>query len=259
MTEALVEIPVLAPRSLPLTAPGFSLTDYSWGLGEVPLPRFEPGWHAGFYVRSGRVEVEAQGRSVVASQGDFVLAPDGLGRNLRALSVTGHVVAFAVVARAGGPALAGPLRRRVELGASQWYLGHLFTFLATGAETAGAFTLIEAEALRGGEPPRHTHEREDELYYLLAGAIRFEVGGASIVARAGDVVFLPRGVPHSFEILTPTVRTLIFLAPAGLEGYFFEFSEPAEELAPRPLLAPPPVERLVAVGADYGIAWHLPS
>jgi|GEM_PF-3686417 len=40
---------------------------------------------------------------------------------------------------------------------SRHYLGGLWTFLATGEETGGKFSLIEVMARKGLEPPRHMH------------------------------------------------------------------------------------------------------
>jgi quercetin dioxygenase-like cupin family protein len=41
---------------------------------------------------------------------------------------------------------------------------------ASGRSTSGSLTLIEA-AIDGG-PPRHTHRREDESFYVLTGTLR---------------------------------------------------------------------------------------
>jgi uncharacterized RmlC-like cupin family protein len=48
----------------------------------------------------------------------------------------------------------------------------------------------------------HIHTREDETFYVLAGEIEVTVGGERDVLRAGDSVFLPRGIPHRLENLT---------------------------------------------------------
>jgi len=40
---------------------------------------------------------------------------------------------------------------------SRHYLGGLWTFLATGEETGGKFSLIEVMARKGLEPLRHMH------------------------------------------------------------------------------------------------------
>jgi len=45
-------------------------------------------------------------------------------------------------------------------------------------------------------PPMHIHHVEDEDGRVTAGTLSVEVGGQRIDAEAGQVVQLPRGVPH---------------------------------------------------------------
>ncbi|HEX4952057.1 MAG TPA: quercetin 2,3-dioxygenase [Thermoanaerobaculia bacterium] len=144
--------------------------------------------------------------------------------------------------------------RSADLGNSVWYMGHLLTFLATGEDTNWHFTLIEARAVRGGEPPPHIHHLEDELYFVLEGEVTFFVGEETYEAGPGSTVFLPRGVPHWFTLNSETARTLILLTPAGLEGYFRALAEPA-----RALTLPPPPEKpydlaeVATVAERYGV------
>jgi len=146
-------------------------------------------------------------------------------------------------------------RGRQSLKDSAWYTGWLLTFLATGDDTGGRFTLIEAITRKGNTPRPHIHHREDESFYILEGEITATVGSQIIKASPGTMIFAPRGVVHSFEIHTQQLRMLILLTPAGLEGYIRECSVPAPALT-----LPPPAEipyadfeKLLAVGARYGI------
>ena len=41
----------------------------------------------------------------------------------------------------------------------------------SGADTGGAFCLLEVSAAPGVSVPRHTHTREDESYYVLSGEL----------------------------------------------------------------------------------------
>jgi len=109
-------------------------------------------------------------------------------------------------------------RGRQALDRSVWYNGSLMTFLATGEETQGQFALIEAVSRKGNAPPRHIHHREDETLYVLEGEITVSVGDSTIKATPGTMVFLPRGVAHSFAIESEQLRMLILATPAGLEG-----------------------------------------
>ncbi len=154
--------------------------------------------------------------------------------------------------KASGPS--EPYLRRTGGDATVWHAGALFTFLADAEDTNGQFCLIETVNRQGLEPPPHTHEREDEAYYVLEGEIRFLVGVRSFEAGPGDFVYLPRGVEHGWELKTPTAKTLILIAPAGLEAIFKEFSEPAETptLPPVPE-GPPDMERMLPALETLGI------
>lgn len=159
----------------------------------------------------------------------------------------------------GAPSLV-PVARRQSTENSIWYMGHLMTFLATGEETAGQLALIEAVAKKGNGPPRHIHYREDELFYVLEGEVTIFVGDETIKATVGTSVFLPRGIPHSFNIESEQARTLILLTPAGFENWFTEFGEPAQSLTLPPMTEPSyaDVERMIEVGERYGIEFLPP-
>lgn len=142
-----------------------------------------------------------------------------------------------------------------------WYHGHLMQVLADGAQTGGAFALLEMQAVPGNEPPRHVHEREDETFYILEGHGTFYVGDEVIEARAGDAVFMPRGVPHSFKIRSESSRVLLLITPSGFENWFREFSVPAQALTLPPAQEPPAdiIEKMLAAAPRYGTTFLPPS
>jgi len=74
------------------------------------------------------------------------------------------------------------------------------TVKAGGDETNGAFTFLEWAAPWGLAPPPHRHDREDEAFYLIEGAIEVSCGDRQWEVGPGGFVFLPRGVPHSFVV-----------------------------------------------------------
>jgi quercetin dioxygenase-like cupin family protein len=152
-------------------------------------------------------------------------------------------------------------RGRQSLDRSVWYSGWLMTFLATAEDTRGRFALIEAVARKGNVPPPHIHHREDETFYILEGAMSASVGRQTIKGTAGSMIFLPRNVVHSFEIESEQIRMLVLLAPAGGEGYFKECSVPAPSMTlPPPAEVPySEIEKLLAVGAKYGVEFVLPK
>ncbi|MDR3681926.1 MAG: cupin domain-containing protein [Flavipsychrobacter sp.] len=140
---------------------------------------------------------------------------------------------------------------------SRHYLGGYWTFLTTGADTGGAFALIEAHLRKNMEPPRHIHTKEDETYYVLDGEIDFVAGDETHHLKTGDVIFLPKNQPHHFKIQSDTIKLLVHLAPAGLEEMFLELSKPAEVHGMPPAAAGPPppefIARVKELQQKYGI------
>jgi hypothetical protein len=101
--------------------------------------------------------------------------------------------------------------------------------------------------------PLHTHRREDEIWYVLEGEIRFVVGEEARVAGPGAFVYIPRNVPHTFQVLSETARWFGIGTPAGLDQWFFDTGMPAESLhLPPPPIAPPDVEAIVISLKAYG-------
>ena len=52
----------------------------------------------------------------------------------------------------------------------------------------------------GGEIPVHTNTVEHEQY-VLRGRASMTIGDEPVEVKAGDVVFIPAGTPHSYQVL----------------------------------------------------------
>ncbi len=140
-------------------------------------------------------------------------------------------------------------------------VGDVYRFLATGEDTDGKYALWEAIVPPGGGSPLHVHSREEEGFYILEGKITFTINGERVVAMAGTFTNMPVGMPHSFKNESgKSARMLISVAPAGLEGMFFEFGVPLPEGSTTAL--PPTreeIEKLLAIAPRYGIEIRLPT
>jgi quercetin dioxygenase-like cupin family protein len=132
------------------------------------------------------------------------------------------------------PATPTPFVTHAEDTEPRWYTGALVSFLAIGEQTGERLAVFRAAARAGEEIPEHMHEREDEALYVLSGELSGAAGDQPFQAGAGDFVFLPRRVPHTWRAESD-VDLLVLLTPAGFERPFIEFSEPAPECA-----LPPP-------------------
>lgn len=91
---------------------------------------------------------------------------------------------------------------------------------ASRISTDGALTVIDSDTTGGA--PRHVHAHEDECFYVLDGTISVECGDDAWVLVKGAFVFLPRGVPHTWDVVGERARVLIITAPAGLEEFLRE-------------------------------------
>jgi len=60
--------------------------------------------------------------------------------------------------------------------------------------------------------PLHSHHNE-QLTYILEGALKFWIDGKEIVVRSGEVLTIPRNMPHKAEALEDTVDLDVFNPP----------------------------------------------
>ncbi len=138
-------------------------------------------------------------------------------------------------------------------GRALWHLGALLVFKALGAETDEQFWALEGLADQQMAVPLHTHSREDEIWYVLEGEIAFTVGDATRVGGPGTFVYIPRNVPHTFQVRSATARWFGIGTPAGLDQWFFETGAAAQALTlPPPPDGPPDVAAIVASLQAYG-------
>jgi mannose-6-phosphate isomerase-like protein (cupin superfamily) len=88
-------------------------------------------------------------------------------------------------------------------------------------DTDGDLAVFEYTGMEKGGPPMHLHLNQDEIFYIVTGEYLFQVGEDKYTMKAGDTIFLPRKVPHTFAQLTAQGKMLFFLTPAGkMEDYF---------------------------------------
>jgi quercetin dioxygenase-like cupin family protein len=134
-----------------------------------------------------------------------------------------------------------------EQGEPRWYGNSLWEFLVPAAATAGQLSVFRATMPEGFSPPRHIHTREDEVFLVLDGEARFDIDGRELHATPGTTVFMPRGVPHTFRVESPTAQMLGVMTPGGFEELFRTLSVPAaERTLPPPGAAPFDVATVMA-------------
>ena len=119
---------------------------------------------------------------------------------------------------------------------------------ASAAATGGAYALFE-EVPPLLDTPRHVHEREDELFYVLEGEHVYEVGEAEFTVGPGGLVFAPRGIPHAQRRVVPGEgRQLVLTSPGGFEGFFRDLAGAHADGTLGP-------EAYARASERYGITW----
>jgi len=84
-------------------------------------------------------------------------------------------------------------------------------FLRVPAMSAGVYVLP-----KGGTDPQKPH-REDEMYYVIRGCARMQIGSDHAEVRAGSVIFVEAELEHRFYDIEEELEVLVFFAPAERE------------------------------------------
>jgi quercetin dioxygenase-like cupin family protein len=137
-------------------------------------------------------------------------------------------------------------------GRAFWMLGGLYELKVSSEESNGAMTVMDMTIPAGMGPPPHTHPGS-ETVYVMEGRIRYHIDGETFDGVPGSCFHIPPEVMENFEPIEQS-RILVVYAPGGIERFFAEAGEPAERFElPPPPTEPPDMERLVALGEQYGM------
>jgi len=83
-----------------------------------------------------------------------------------------------------------------------------FEFLRVPAMSAGIYVLAA-----GTTDPQKPH-REDEMYYVVHGRGRMQIGSENAEVRTGSVIFVEAQAEHRFYDIQEELEVLVFFAPA---------------------------------------------
>jgi mannose-6-phosphate isomerase-like protein (cupin superfamily) len=86
-----------------------------------------------------------------------------------------------------------------------------FEFLRVPAMSAGVYVLP-----KGGTDPQKPH-REDEMYYVVRGSARMQIGSDHAEVSDGSVIFVEAELEHKFFDIEEELEVLVFFAPARQE------------------------------------------
>jgi quercetin dioxygenase-like cupin family protein len=65
---------------------------------------------------------------------------------------------------------------------------------------------------KGAHVPQHHHHNE-QVTYIMEGALKFAIDGREIVVRAGEVLCIPSNMPHEAWALEDTLDLDVFNPP----------------------------------------------
>lgn len=88
-------------------------------------------------------------------------------------------------------------------------------------DTEGRISVLAYGAPAGFGPPRHLHRKDDEILLIEQGKIAVWTPQACRKAGPGDVVLLPKGLPHTWRAYgDASVRFQVTVAPGEFEPFF---------------------------------------
>jgi quercetin dioxygenase-like cupin family protein len=116
-----------------------------------------------------------------------------------------------------------------------------FTVKAGEVQDGSGAAVLEYVTTKGEEPPDHTHNTEDEMFYVLEGAITFRCDGTTFDLEKGGFIFLPRGIEHGYTIRSEEpVRLFVVTSPvrdgsnSGWGGFVADMENGQGELVGKP-------------------------
>ncbi len=135
-----------------------------------------------------------------------------------------------------------------------WIVGDTMTLKATGDSTGGSLVLLENLTTPGGGPPPHSHETEDEFWYVLDGIFEIRIEDEVHTLGPGGFAFAPAGAVHSFTNIANTPsRVLVGFTPGRIDGFFRESGQPATDDGPAPPMDADELARTMAAAPRYGL------
>jgi len=125
-------------------------------------------------------------------------------------------------------------------------LGMPLRFLCDAEDTQGVWSLMEEEIPLDHGPPPHRHDW-DEAYYVIDGALNFEMDGKSVRVGPREFAYFPRNTVHAFKGASPSpARVLIFAAPAHSSAFFLDVNREVRTI-------PDDLAKVPAIGKRHGI------
>lgn len=141
--------------------------------------------------------------------------------------------------------------------------GGNYRVIISGAQTQGAYAVIDMLVPPGEGPNPHSHTDINETFYVVEGEVEFKTEAGKYIAQKGAFINIPKGGEvHCFKNKSDKLAHLVCtVTPAGLDEFFQAVGKPVDAgvfLHP----APPTQEelaKLTALGEKYGQKFFPPD
>lgn len=137
-----------------------------------------------------------------------------------------------------------------------WFLDTLVTFPTSHEDGSDGISVMESLARRGDSPPYHVHRTEDEVFHLIEGELVLLVDGRTMRVQAGETHLAPKGVPHTYCVVSERARWLVVTTHGDFERFVRAVSRPATTAELPPSSGPPTLEQqhaLAELSLRHGI------
>ena len=113
-----------------------------------------------------------------------------------------------------------------------------YTILLSGADTGGAYALIDMLVPPNGGPPPHRHDFE-EAFHVLEGELEVTFRSKTLRLKAGQTLNVPANAPHGFRVVSEApARFLCLCVGPGQEAFFEAVGDPLPmRTSPAPMLS----------------------
>ena len=126
------------------------------------------------------------------------------------------------------------------------------TVLVSSEQTGDAFCVLRINASPANATPPHRHRATDETFLIESGEIEVNRGGELLRGGRGDVIYLPKGIPHAPRVVgNENLTVVVMCVPGGFDRFFASCAEEFKK-------GEPDLELIVKLAAEYGIEFSAP-
>jgi quercetin dioxygenase-like cupin family protein len=112
-------------------------------------------------------------------------------------------------------------------GPGLWFMNEHVDIAISKRDNADGVSVLHFRLPFDDAPPLHVHREEDEIFHVLRGTVRFQVGASTLEAHTGVTVLAPRGVPHGFRVASRDGAEMLIVTRGGFEDLVSQLAQPA--------------------------------